>query len=325
MLNAYTLKDGPPRRLDAGADDAALAQAVWLDLVEASEAELARVARVTGMYLPDEGTIHEIESSSRLSARGGGIYLNMPMISMNDGMRGVAVGFVLTPARLITIRFAASRSFAAFADRFPTLPGAETAGHIFLGLMEAVIDRQADTLEGVRADLERLSHRIFRMGEQGRGERRSEDRRLRLALAELGRVGDLISHVRDTQVVAARIVPYVESAGTEWLPRDVRARLRTLGHDIESIADFANHLSDKLQFMLDATLGFISIAQNNLMKVMTIASVAGIPPVLVAGIYGMNFHLMPELDWTLGYPWALGLIVVSTIIPLLAFRWRGWI
>jgi len=77
--------------------------------------------------------------------------------------------------------------------------------------------------------------------------------------------------------------------------------------------------------MLDATLGFISMAQNNLMKVMTIASVAGIPPVLVAGVYGMNFHRMPELDWTLGYLFALGLIVLSTIIPLVALRWRGWI
>jgi magnesium transporter len=172
---------------------------------------------------------------------------------------------------------------------------------------------------------EDISHRIFNLAGKGGGARRDEDKRLRETLVGLGRIGDLISHVRDTQVVAARMVPFVETSTTEWLPRDTCAKLRMLGHDITSVTDFANHLNDKLQFMLDATLGFISMAQNNLMKVMTIASVAGIPPVLVAGVYGMNFHRMPELDWTLGYLFALGLIVLSTIIPLVALRWHGWV
>jgi magnesium transporter len=191
--------------------------------------------------------------------------------------------------------------------------------------MEAIIDRQADALESIRTDLEKISARIFGLGATGGGGRRDEDQRLRNTLRELGTIGDLISHIRDTQVAAARIVPYVDTIAADWLSKDVRARLRTLRRDIASVSDFATHLNDKLQFMLDATLGFINIAQNNLMKVMTITSVAGIPPVLVAGIYGMNFRLMPELDWQWGYAWGLGLIAVSTIIPLLLFRWRKWI
>ncbi|MGE0420051.1 MAG: magnesium transporter CorA family protein [Acetobacteraceae bacterium] len=326
MLNAYTIHDGPPRRLDPNTPDTALAQAVWLDLLEPTPEELARVRTVADVALPDRDTIHEIESSSRLSARNGAIYLNIPMIGLANGPRGVAVGFVLTPSWLITIRFTQSRSFDTFAANWAdTMAPSHGPAHVFVGLMEVIIDRQADTLEAVRSDLDRISGRIFGLAGQGQGARREEDRQLRETLSELGRTSDLISLVRDTQVVVARVVPFVETATAEWLPRDTRARLRTLAHDVTSIADFANHLNDKLQFMLDATLGFINIAQNNLMKVMTIASVAGIPPVLVAGIYGMNFHRMPELDWTWGYAWALALIILSTVIPLAAFRWRGWL
>jgi magnesium transporter len=126
-------------------------------------------------------------------------------------------------------------------------------------------------------------------------------------------------------VAVARVAPYVEAAAANWLPADLQPRLASLRGDIASVSDFDTHLSDKLQFLLDATLGFINIAQNNVMKVLTVASVAGIPPVLFAGIYGMNFKSMPEYDWAWGYPYALSLIVVSTLVTLLVFWWRGWI
>jgi magnesium transporter len=131
--------------------------------------------------------------------------------------------------------------------------------------------------------------------------------------------------VRETQVAAARIVPYVETAAADWLPKELKPKLRTLRRDIASVSDFDTHLNDKLQFLLDATLGFINIAQNNLMKVLTVVSVVGVPPVLVAGIYGMNFKAMPELDWAWGYPYGLALIAITGIIPLVWFRVRGWI
>ncbi len=326
MLTAFIGEQGKPRRLEPTASTAALRQAPWIDLMLATPEEIERVRAATGADLPNEAVINEIESSSRLSTRNGLVYLNMPIISMADGPRGVAIGFVLGPERLITLRFAGSRSFDTYAEQLARGETAwETPSHIFVGLMEAIIDRQADALEGIRTDLEKISTRIFRLGATGGGGRRDEDQRLRNTLRELGTIGDLISHIRDTQVAAARIVPYVDTVAADWLSKDVRARLRTLRRDIASVSDFATHLNDKLQFMLDATLGFINIAQNNLMKVMTITSVAGIPPVLIAGIYGMNFRAMPELDWAWGYAWGLGLIVVSTIVPLLLFRWRKWI
>jgi magnesium transporter len=251
----------------------------------------------------------------------------MPLIRLDShGPSTVSAGFVLARDRLITVRFAPSQVFDSYSEHLPR--GSvqhEAGGHIFVGLLEAIVDRQADALEQVRFDLDAISHTIFALGVRQQGGRKHEDATLRRTLGQLGRIGDLISHVRDTQVNAARIIPYVETTTAEWLPKELAPRLVTLRQDIASVSDFDTHLNDKLQFMLDATLGFINIAQNNVMKVMAIASVVGIPPVLIAGIYGMNFKNIPEYDWIYGYQWGWVLIIVTTVIPLLVFRWHKWI
>jgi magnesium transporter len=180
-------------------------------------------------------------------------------------------------------------------------------------------------MEKIHADLDAISHRIFSLAGESRTGRKIEDQTLRDTLGELGRIGDLISHIRESLLGVMRVVPFIESNTTAWLPAELRPKLTTLRDDTVSISDFDNHLSDKLQFMLDATLGFINIAQNDVMKVMTIASVVGIPPVLIAGIYGMNFKNIPEYDWAWGYPYAWLMILVTALIPLAVFRWRKWI
>jgi magnesium transporter len=121
-----------------------------------------------------------------------------------------------------------------------------------------------------------------------------------------------------------RLAAYVGEIAHDWVPEPFSVRLNAISKDVSSLTDYETHLSDKVQFLLDATLGYISIEQNDLFKVLTIASVVGIPPVLVAGIYGMNFHNMPELSWAWGYPYGLILIVISGLLPLLWFKWRGW-
>ena len=171
---------------------------------------------------------------------------------------------------------------------------------------------------------EQLGMRLLAYGVMPAGRKR-EDTMLRATLITLGRIGDLVSHIRESQVSAGRIVPYIESVAADWLPKPLLPRFKALRDDIASLNDFDTHLNDKLQFLLDATLGFINIAQNNVMKVLTVASVVGIPPVLVAGIYGMNFKSMPEYDWSWGYAYGLALLVVTAIVPLAVFRWRNWI
>ncbi len=327
MLNAFACSKGRLHRLSDPESAEALRDAVWIDLLQPSDIETTLIQQATGLTVPSEADVSEIENSSRLATRDGVLYLSMPLVSLDlSGPRGVSAGFVLSQQRLVTVRFAPSRIFEDFAAKFPDLAtGHETGAHILIGLLEAIVDRQADALEQVRSDLDAISHTIFQMGTQETKGRKYEDKSLRRILGELGRIGDLTSHIRETEVGASRIVPYTQGMTKEWMPKDLSSRLNTLRKDIASLSEFDAHLNGKLQFLLDATLGFINIAQNNVMKVMAIASVVGIPPVLVAGIYGMNFKIMPELEWAWGYPYGIALIVISAIIPMAIFRWNRWL
>jgi magnesium transporter len=143
-------------------------------------------------------------------------------------------------------------------------------------------------------------------------------------LRRVGRCGDLASKIRDSLLGIGRIVPYVSSMGADWLPGEVKPHLRTLHQDIVSLTDYDHHLTNKVQLLLDATLGLINVEQNDIIKVLTIVSVVGVPPTLVASMYGMNFKHMPELDWAWGYPYGLALILLSAVLPVAWFKWRGW-
>lgn len=322
-LSAYLSDGGPLRRVtDPSAEE--VRKAVWLDLLRASPREVMLVAESLRWHVPSREEVSEIEASSRLATRDGALYLSLPMVSLADGPRSASAGFVVSADRLMTVRFHDSRIFDGLPERLGHA-GAGSALEVFVGLLEAIVDRQADALEQGRAELDDISHRIFAMGVSNAGGRKQEDAALRRALGQLGEMADLLSHVRETQTGLARMVPYVQTAARDWLPAALAPRLDVLERDINSIASFDNFINEKLQFLLDATLGFINIAQNNVMKVLTIASVVGIPPVLVAGIYGMNFKNMPELDWHWGYQFGWAMIILTTLIPLALFRWKKWI
>jgi magnesium transporter len=324
VLTTFVCEGKALRRITEPPDQA-LRDAAWIDLLNPGTEEVNRVVGATDLRVPSEAELSEIETSSRLATDNGVLYLSMPLVSRLDaGPRSVPAGFVLSPERLLTIRFAPSRLFDEFSERQLSAETAERGGaHVLVGLLETIVDRQADALEQMRADLDAISQRIFREGQ--RLSRKGEDTMLRETLAAIGRTGEVISFIRDSQLGADRIVPYVLGNTKEWLPTELEPRLNTLRQDIASLKDYDLHLDDKVQFLLDATLGFISIAQNNVVKVLTVASVAGIPPVLIAGIYGMNFKLMPELDWHWGYPYALVVIALSTIVPLVWFKLKGWL
>jgi magnesium transporter len=319
MLTAFASQDGTLRRITEP-----LSRALWIDLVQPTSDEIRAVAHETGLTIPTQEDINEIESSSRLAARDGTLYLSLPLVtSPETDPTAVPVGFVLSLDRLITVRFAASRVFNRFIEQKHA--DMHHAAHIMVALLEAIVDRQADALEYVQTELEVVSHRIFSDKMIAASGRKREDAMLRSTLVMLGRIGDLVSHVRESQVTAGRIVPYVKVVAERWLPKDLNPRLDTLQRDIASLNDYDTHLNDKLQFLLDATLGFINIAQNNVMKVLTVVSVVGIPPVLVAGIYGMNFKSIPEYDWTWGYAYGLAMILLTGLIPLAVFKKRNWI
>jgi magnesium transporter len=298
---------------------------VWIDLWNPTPEELARACTDYRLDIPPRPELEEIEFSSRLQYEDGVFTISVPVTPHGQGGedRTAPLGFVLTRDLLVTVRFAHLHTFEAMTARVNRRP--RSAPDVFMVIVEALIDYGADRLEELRAEALKISARIFHK-EMLRAQRNvtRTDKLLRLTLVEIGDMGERLSYIRDTLLVLQRAVPFVAEHGDGWLGDPVKARLKMAGNDVLSLNDYEVHLTDKLQFLLDATLGFISNEQNELFKVLTIASVVGIPPVLVAGIYGMNFHNMPELGWAYGYPFGLFLILLSAVLPVLWFKWRGW-
>ena len=331
MLSAHTCIAGNSATISDLSAPALPADVVWIDVYNGDAAEVAFVERATGLHIPTLTELSEIESSSRLRVDKGALYLSTPLVYRTEfeGPLTTSVGFVLRRDLLITIRFADLTVFSTFVES-AAKPGAvhHSSTGAFAGLLGAIIDRVADGLEGIGAELDAVSKRIFRNGATRTAVHlrpAREDADLREILRKVGRAGDLTSKIRDSLLGFGRMVPYVVSLGTDWLPPEVKPHLETLRLDIVSLNDYDTHLTNIVQLLLDATLGLINIEQNNIIKVLTIVSVVGVPPTLVASMYGMNFRHMPELDWAWGYPYGLILIALSAILPLLWFKLRGWL
>jgi len=190
-----------------------------------------------------------------------------------------------------------------------------------MDLLDAVIDRSADILERIGAEVDHVSHSIFEPDEE------AEPPSYKGVLKALGRKGDLTSKVRESLVSVGRLLLFLanEAEGMRWA-KDTRAQLQSMQRDVISLSDHATYLSNKVTFLLDALLGIVSIQQNDIIKIFSIAAVVFMPPTLVASIYGMNFHHnMIELDWELGYPFALLFMVLAAVGPLLVFKWKKWL
>ena len=301
--------------------------ATWIDLEEPTREEEKLVERCIGLNIPTEEEMAEIEPSSRLYERDGALYMTISVLcGVEDGIpTSTPVGFVLSEDRLVTIRYATPKPIRAFADharREPQL--AADASTVLVGLLDAVIDRLADELEKVGAEAERLSSEIFQRNVE---ERRIPAERLTRLLTSIGRTQTLLTKVRYTAVSTSRMLSFLAASKRMHEPAgaDVRNHLASLTTDVTSLSEHSSFLTDNLTFLLDASLGLISIEQNAAMKLFSWAAVVFLPPTLIAGIYGMNFRHFPELGWPWGYPMALALMLASGILPYFYFRRRGWI
>ncbi len=329
MLQIFTphLRTGTSPELTADLDSSA----VWIDLVDGTPEERKYLEQRTGLYIPTFEDLEEIETSSRLYTEDNAVYMSTPLLTQSDinRARTTPVGFVLSRQWLVTVRFADLKAFKATRDKLCRMDVAVvTPGGIIATLLDSQVDRLADVLERVGADLDAVSKQIFRTDPQHTPRRpAAEDASLRARLKSVGQSGDLVSKIRECLLGIARICPYLtgNNALPEVITGDIRQHIDTLAKDVASLNDYDVFLSNKVQFLLDATLGLINIEQNNIIKVLTVVSVVGVPPTLVASIYGMNFKDMPELSWSLGYPYGLCLISLSAIGPLLWFKWRGWL
>lgn len=328
MLRFFT-STGPcsPQNLDAPLPKGA----VWIDLLDPDADERAYVLRVTGATAPTRDELMEIETSSRMHVEDDMLHLSAMIVARDaKGVPHLApVGFVLTRNHVITVRFEDLKAFgmveSMMAHRDPLL---KSSDGVLVGLLEAIVDRLADLLERAASDLDEVSLRIFGVDTEAVGATRNMTRRsaaLRDALRSVGRAGDIASKARVSLHGLARIIPYVVGQKDRWLTPEVAPRMRILRQDVVSLNEFEAHITDKVQLLLDAALGFASIDQNNIFRILTVVSVVGIPPTLIASMYGMNFKAMPELDWAYGYPYALTLIALSAIAPLVWFKLRGWL
>lgn len=299
-----------------------LAQAVWIDLRSPSEDEVAEVERATGLKVPSREDISAIEASSRLQQIGKALYLSAPLLTAGEAPHLSPVGFVLGPERLITLRFDKFGAFDLAAGHAEADEDATGFG-VFTCLFESIVDKLADGLELLAAELDQVSRGVFHQ----RSYRRASASELlqRQTLAKVGRVGERLSQIKDVLLGVGRIVPFVLEVRQGETPEPIAARLKAVRQDVASLNDYEAHLAGKVQFLLDAVLGFINISQNDIFKVLTVWSIVGIPPTLMAGIWGMNFKTMPELNWAWGYPFAWAMIVVSALIPLAWFKWKGWV
>jgi magnesium transporter len=325
MLAAYVPRGGALDRIPINAPEDMPEGAIWFDLVSPSQTEDKIVEAILGIAVPTREEMQEIEFSSRLYVENGARYMTATLMSQADtsAPRATAVTFILANDQLVTVRYDDPRPFAAVSSKLSrACPQSITGAAVMMDLLDAVIDRAADILEKHTSEVDVISRQIF----DPTPSRYNRSRTYNHIMQTIGRKGDLNSKVRESMASLMRLVIFLtnEADTLKW-PKDRRAQLKVMQRDVQSISDYAHYQASKVTFLLDATIGMVSIEQNNIIKIFSVASVAFTPPILIASIYGMNFKHMPELDWGVGYPIALALMVAAAIVPYLYFKWRKWL
>jgi magnesium transporter len=325
MLSVFVPTDSQLKK-SAPDNPAALPdQAVWIDLFNPTSIEDKMVENLAGIAVPTREDMQEIEISSRLYLANGARYMTATLMchSDTDMPRTTAVTFILAGHRLVTVRYDHPKPFSVVEAKLARACSAGLTGEmVLIELLDAVIDRCADILERAGADVDQVSHEIF----EPESKRQGHAKQYSQILIAIGRKGDLTSKVRESLVSIGRLVTFLSAAvdGVKW-SKDMREQLKTMQRDVASLTDHASYLSNKITFVLDAMLGVVNLEQNNIIKLFSVMAVVLMPPTLIASIYGMNFKVMPELEWTHGYPMALIMMVAAAIVPYYLFKLKKWL
>src|SRR5262252_728056 len=295
MLSVYVPQGSSLERVPVASGGQLPDSAIWFDLVNPTQQEDKLVEGKVGIAVPTREEMQEIEVTSRLYVENSARYMTATLMcqSDTDTPKTTAVTFILSGHRLITVRYDEPRPFMIVGHKLARVcPAGINGESVLMELLDAVIDRAADILERIGTEVDRVSHEIFEP------DRPQADRSYKEILRAIGRKGDLTSKVRESLVSIGRVLLYLanEADSMRWA-KETRSQLRGMQRDVGSLSDHATYLSSKITFVLDAMLGVVSIEQNNIIKIFSIAAVVLMPPTLVASIYGMNFKHMPELDW----------------------------
>ncbi|MGV2127516.1 magnesium transporter CorA family protein [Agrobacterium vitis] len=325
MIKAYRCDGKADMILPSDAPAVLDKDVLWLDLLNPDRTEEALAERLLGLPLPTRDDLKDIEPSSRLYMDDHGVYMTASLIckAESDLPHLADVAFILGGGRLVTVRYAEPRAFGLFTAALSRNQAHCTSNAVMLArLLETVVDRTAEILEiaGMRVDA--LSGDVFvdRSRTKRRAARFLEDR-----LFDIASHHRLVSKTRDSLASLSRLSSFLLSVEPVKSNAQARDLCQVVAHDIQSLSEHAGFIASNISFMLDASLGLINVEQNSIIKIFSIASVVFLPPTLVASIYGMNFQVMPELTWLLGYPFALIVMVLSAIIPFLFFRSKGWL
>ena len=318
MLFAYRAENGKLVPSDA-------AGSVWLDLCKPDAAEVAIAAPLVP-EVPTLDDLEEIEISARLYREAGFDVMTVlvPGFSREDGVTPITgpVAFIIGAGRLVTVRYHQPRPFETYAARADKVGlGCSGPERVFLGLCEEIIGRVADLLEGAGRALDGITRQIFTTKGMG-----PEAKVLQKALETAGRASDMVGNCRLSLLTLERALGFfrlgLEEHGTI---EPLKATIIGLSKDIQSLEVHGDYLSSRVAQATDATLGMINLAQNTTVRIVSVVAVLFMPPTLIASIYGMNFRLMPELDWTLGYPMAVVIMVASALLTFGVFKWKKWL
>lgn len=316
MMFAYAADGAKLRQLPNGAD---LGQAVWVDLYRPMPDQIERV-RTLGVDVPTLADMEEIEISNRLYREEGADYLTVVLPGLSESKNPISgpVCFVLTPNRMVTVRHHAPRPFETYPTRADKIgPGCGDPRRLFLSVVEEIVGRLADLLEGAGRALDDIGKRVF--------DNEGSDEELSQALREVSRESDLISKVRLSLLTIERAVSYFGQSAAEGPADGLRPYVKGLMRDVQALEVHGDHLTSRIAMTSDLTLGMISVAQNKTTKTVSVVAVIFLPPTLIASVYGMNFQWMPELGESWGYPAAVLLMLASAIGTYFFFRWKRWL
>src|SRR3954463_6852214 len=326
MLSVFIPSEASLKKA-AAVDLAALPEnAVWIDLVKPTAVEDKAVERLAGIAVPTREDMQEIEISSRLYIENAARYMTATLMCAADSVnpRTTAVTFILSSHRLVTVRYDDPKPFMLVENKLARscAPGI-TGESVLMELLDAVIDRNADILERAGSERTAIGPQFFDpagAAPPGHAKRYSD------ILIAIGRKGDLTSKVRESLVSIGRLVAFLSASveGIKW-SKEMREQLKTMQRDVGSLSDHASYLSNKITFTLDAMLGVVNLEQNNIIKLFSVMAVVLMPPTLIASVYGMNFKVMPELEWVHGYPMALVMMLLAAVLPYVFFKWKKWL
>jgi magnesium transporter len=320
MLNVFTLANGRLFQEEIESADAlAHLSPVWVDLEAPTAAEKGWIAGRFGLTIPEDAVDDDLEESARFYEEDNGeLHIRSDFLIDDDdqGARNVRVAFILYHNVLFSIHAEDLPVFRLLRMRARRIPALiEDAKDVLLKLYDADAEYSADSLEGIYDGLEKVSRRVLqdKVDDQAAGE----------ALAAIAREEDLNGRIRRNVMDTRRALSFMMRS--RLLNAEQFEEARQIMRDIDSLDSHTAFLFDKINFLMDATVGFVNINQNKVIKIFSVASVALLPPTLIASVYGMNFRVMPEIDWQYGYAWAIGLMVLSAVAPFLYFRRRGWL